>query len=99
MGSASCSTADQRGNARTLIAVTERTRLRVSCYIHHRQQRSYILLFVRETKSNALGTSPYVFLGPADYVSHERGRPMAITWRLRQPMPTEVFMASRAAVA
>jgi hypothetical protein len=25
-----------------------------------------------------------VFLGPADYVSHEGGRPMAITWRLRQ---------------
>jgi len=68
-------------------------------YIHHRQRGSHILLFVRETKSNALGTSPYVFLGPADYVSHEGGRPMAITWRLRQPMPTEVFMASRAAVA
>jgi superfamily II DNA or RNA helicase/HKD family nuclease len=68
-------------------------------YIHHRERGSRILLFVRETKSNALGTSPYVFLGPADYVSHEGNRPMAITWRLRQPMPTEVFMASRAAVA
>lgn len=68
-------------------------------YIHHRQLGSHILLFVRETKSNAVGTSPYVFLGPADYVSHEGERPMAITWRLRQLMPTEVFMASRAAVA
>ncbi len=68
-------------------------------YIHHRQLGSHILLFVRETKINALGTSPYVFLGPADYVSHEGERPMAITWRLRQLMPTEVFMASRAAVA
>jgi hypothetical protein len=56
-------------------------------------------MFVREAKTNALGASPYVFLGPADYVSHEGDRPMAITWRLRRPMPTEVFMASRAAVA
>jgi superfamily II DNA or RNA helicase/HKD family nuclease len=68
-------------------------------YIHHRQRGSHILLFVRETKNNALGTSPYVFLGPADYVSHEGERPMAITWRLRRPMPMEVFIASRAAVA
>jgi superfamily II DNA or RNA helicase/HKD family nuclease len=68
-------------------------------YIHHRERGSQILLFVRETKTNALGTSPYVFLGPADYISHEGDRPMAITWRLHRPMPTEVFMASRAAVA
>jgi len=53
-------------------------------YIHHRERGSHILLFVRQAKTNALGTSPYVFLGPADYVSHEGGRPMAITWRLRQ---------------
>ncbi len=68
-------------------------------YVHHRQRGSHILLFVRETRSAALGTSPYVFLGPADYVSHEGERPLAITWRLRQRMPMEVFMASRAAVA
>jgi superfamily II DNA or RNA helicase len=68
-------------------------------YVHHRERGSHVLLFVRETKSSALGTSPYVFLGPADYVSHEGDRPMAITWGLRCPMPTEVFMASRAVVA
>ena len=68
-------------------------------YIHHRHRGSQILLFVREAKTNALGTAPYVFLGPADYVSHEGDRPMAITWRLRRSMPTEVFMASRVAVA
>jgi superfamily II DNA or RNA helicase/HKD family nuclease len=68
-------------------------------YIHHRTRGSHILLFVREAKTHALGAAPYVFLGPADYVSHEGERPMAITWRLRRSMPTEVFMASRAAVA
>ncbi len=51
-------------------------------YIHHRERGSHILLFVRDAKTNAFGTSPYVFLGPAEYVSHEGDRPMAITWRL-----------------
>jgi superfamily II DNA or RNA helicase/HKD family nuclease len=68
-------------------------------YIHHRERGSHILLFVREAKNNALGTSPYVFLGPADYVSHEGDKPMAFTWRLHQPMPTEVYQASTVAVA
>ncbi|WP_006244491.1 DUF3427 domain-containing protein [Mycolicibacterium tusciae] len=68
-------------------------------YIHHRERGTHILLFVRATKANALGTSPYVFLGPADYVSHEGDRPMAITWRLHRPMPTEVYQASTVAVA
>jgi len=57
------------------------------------------LLFVRATKTDAFGPAPYVFLGPADYVSHEGSRPMAITWHLRRPMPTEVYLGSRAAVA
>ena len=68
-------------------------------YVNHRRAGTNVLLFVRETKTNSLGASPYVFLGPADYVSHEGSRPMAVTWRLRRPMPMEIFLASRAAVA
>ena len=68
-------------------------------YINHRRAGTHVLLFVRETKTNALGASPYVFLGPADYVKHEGSRPMAVTWKLRRPMPMEIFLASRAAVA
>lgn len=68
-------------------------------YINQRQNGIHVLLFVREVKTNTLGASPYVFLGPADYVTHEGSRPMAITWRLHRPMPTEIFIASRAAVA
>lgn len=68
-------------------------------YINHRERGTHILLFVRAAKTGALGTSPYVFLGPADYVSHEGDRPMAITWRLQRPMPTEVYQASTVAVA
>jgi superfamily II DNA or RNA helicase/HKD family nuclease len=68
-------------------------------YINHRERGSHVMLFVRDAKTNALGTSPYVFLGPADYVSHEGERPMAITWRLHRSMPTDVYLSSRAAVA
>ena len=69
-------------------------------YVNHRTTGSHILLFVRETKKSVYGDgAPYVFLGPADYVSHEGERPMAITWRLRRPMPAEVYLGARAAVA
>lgn len=67
-------------------------------YIHHRENGSHILLFVRAAKASALGAAPYVFLGPADYISHEGENPMAITWRLHRPMPSEVFQASSVAL-
>ncbi|MFV8320987.1 DUF3427 domain-containing protein [Mycobacterium sp. 23] len=68
-------------------------------YIHHRERGSHVLLFVRQARTYALGTSPYVFLGPAEYVSHEGDRPIAITWELLQPMPTEMYQASSLVVA
>ncbi|GGG47158.1 hypothetical protein GCM10011374_06940 [Kocuria dechangensis] len=63
-------------------------------YQHHARQGSSIMLFVRETQTNEAGTSPYVFLGPVDYVSHEGSKPMSIIWRLRRPMPPTVFTAA-----
>ncbi len=68
-------------------------------YLHHAERGTHILLFVRTTSAGPLGTAPYVFLGPADHVSHTGDRPIAITWRLRTPMPTETFLLARAAVA
>ncbi|OBK19538.1 DUF3427 domain-containing protein [Mycobacterium asiaticum] len=68
-------------------------------YVHHYERGSHILLFVRQSKTSAFGAAPYVFLGPAQYVSHEGDRPMAITWRLLRPMPTEIYQASTVAVA
>lgn len=58
---------------------------------------STVLLFVREEKKDEFGTSPYMFLGPATYVSHEGERPIAITWRLTTPMPADVFAAGTVA--
>ncbi len=67
-------------------------------YISHRELGTHILLFVRESRSDDNQTQPYVFLGPADYVSHSGERPIAITWRLRMPMPPELFQQAKAAV-
>ena len=45
----------------------------------------------RHEQKDDFGTSPYLFLGPARYVSHTGDRPIAITWRLRTPMPIDFF--------
>ncbi|WP_170304510.1 DUF3427 domain-containing protein [Microlunatus speluncae] len=58
---------------------------------------SQVLLFVREEKANEFGTAPYLFLGPAHYVSHQGERPIAITWRLARPMPTDFYQAASVA--
>jgi hypothetical protein len=52
---------------------------------------STVLLFVRHEQKDDFGTSPYLFLGPAAYVDHSGDRPIAITWKLKTPMPTDFF--------
>jgi len=69
-------------------------------YITQPTNGTNVALLVRSTRKDAYGrTSPYQFLGLADYVSHEGDRPMSITWRLRSPMPAASLMQFRAAVA
>lgn len=63
-------------------------------YLNHARRGSAILLFAREHKVYELGTAPYLFLGTGHHVSHTGDRPIAITWRLDRPMPTETFTAS-----
>jgi hypothetical protein len=55
------------------------------------------LLFVREKKTDEFGTAPYLFLGPASYVSHEGERPIAITWQLEHAVPTDFFTSASVA--
>ncbi len=57
---------------------------------------SRALLFVRDDAQDELGTAPYTFLGRARHVSHTGSRPVAITWRLDQPMPAELFQTAKA---
>ncbi|CAN5363455.1 hypothetical protein BH23ACT7_BH23ACT7_10960 [soil metagenome] len=62
------------------------------------QGASTVLLFAREAKAGALGgTAPYLFLGPATYVEHSGDGPIAITWRLRHPLPPDFFAAAKVA--
>ncbi len=52
---------------------------------------STVLIFCRIEHKGEYDTAPYIFLGPASYVSHEGERPIAITWKLRHTVPTEFF--------
>jgi hypothetical protein len=71
----------------------------VQRYIDHRRRGSSVLLFVREQRKHELGTAPFYFLGPVDYVSHEGERPVAFTWRLQTSMPEELFEVARSVAA
>ncbi len=57
---------------------------------------STVLLFVRHEQKDEFGTSPYLLLGPATYVTHTGDRPIAITWKLAHQMPTDFFNAASA---
>ena len=39
--------------------------------------------------------APYLFLGPASYVTHEGEQPIAITWRLETAMPIDFFSSAK----
>lgn len=71
----------------------------VQRYINHRDRGSQVLLFVRERRTFELGTQPYTFLGPVNYVTHEGERPVAFTWRLSFPMPEALFEVARSVAA
>lgn len=58
-------------------------------YINHCNQDGKVLLFVRDFKKNALGTTPFTFIGKVEYVKHSGSRPMNITWRLETPLPAK----------
>ena len=66
-------------------------------YINQRQRGTNILLFVRRMARVGNRTAPYMFLGRADYVSHERERPIAFVWRLRRAMPADFFREAKVA--
>jgi superfamily II DNA or RNA helicase/HKD family nuclease len=71
----------------------------VQRYINHAAMGTRVLLFVRESKSFELGTQPFTFLGPVDYIGHRGERPVAFTWRLAKPMPEELFEVARSVAA
>ncbi|HMS79799.1 MAG TPA: DUF3427 domain-containing protein, partial [Burkholderiaceae bacterium] len=62
-------------------------------YQHHERQGSDVMLFGRQdTEERA-----FHFLGPATYIDHRSEMPMAIRWRLRHPLPGDLFTQYAAA--
>ena len=60
-------------------------------YIHHQENGSNVLLFVREYKTDRATNEamPYTYLGKATYVSHTGSNPMNVIWRLAEPIPAK----------
>lgn len=60
-------------------------------YIHHKEQDSKVLLFVREFKTDRItgGAAAYTYLGVANYMQHQGSQPMNIIWRLEKPIPAK----------
>jgi superfamily II DNA or RNA helicase/HKD family nuclease len=63
-------------------------------YIHHKKLEQRIVLFVREYKEEHNYTSPFVFLGEAEYVKHEGNKPMSFVWRLKEDIPPALVPAA-----
>jgi superfamily II DNA or RNA helicase/HKD family nuclease len=64
-------------------------------YQHHVDLGTSVMLFARRRTDERA----FYFLGPASYVKHESEQPMAIIWRLQQPLPGDLFAAFAAAIA
>ena len=63
-------------------------------YRNHERDGRTILLFTRVRADDRA----FWFLGPARYRGHEGERPMAITWQLGHPLPSDLYAAFAAAV-
>ncbi|MHB8507323.1 MAG: DUF3427 domain-containing protein [Candidatus Dormibacteria bacterium] len=66
-------------------------------YQDHAEMGTGVYLFARETSNDDSGaTAPFLFIGPATYLSHVGERPMQITWSLTHPLPGDFFQAAKA---
>lgn len=63
--------------------------------IHHQERGYTVLVFARGQKKRNNVTVPFTYLGPVEMVSYESERPIKMVWRLRYPMPVEMFEDNR----
>jgi superfamily II DNA or RNA helicase/HKD family nuclease len=69
-------------------------------YLNHQKLGTSVVLFVRQSKKDSSGkTMPYFFAGPATYLRHESEQPISITWKLEHPLPGDLFISYRTAIA
>ncbi len=64
-------------------------------YQGHAAMGTKVMLFARHRADDRA----FHFLGEASYVKHEGELPMAVTWRLREALPGDLFTSFAAAVA
>lgn len=68
-------------------------------YIHHEDLGSSIILAVRNTTTNGVGTAQaFTLLGEVDYVRHQSEKPIQFEWKLQRRMPTQLYTQGRAVV-
>jgi len=63
-------------------------------YIHHEEKGTTFHLFIREFKTipeNPAEAMPYIYLGPARYISHSGSKPMRILWKLKHSIPMDIL--------
>ena len=63
--------------------------------IHHVERGYTILVFARDQKKRNATSIPFTYLGSVEIVSYESERPIKMVWRLRYPMPVEMFEDNR----
>lgn len=63
--------------------------------IHHQERGYTILIFTRDQKKRNGVTVPFTYLGPGERVSYESERPIKMVWRLKYPMPVQMFEDNR----
>ena len=68
---------------------------KIQRYIRHADEGHRIFLFARESPDWEFGTRPYLFLGAAQYASHQGERPVSFVWRLDEPLPADFTLASQ----
>jgi superfamily II DNA or RNA helicase len=67
-------------------------------YREHKANNHNILLFVREYEEEKGFTSPYTYLGTADYVRHYGNAPVNIVWKLHEPLPAHMEVKAEKAL-
>jgi hypothetical protein len=67
-------------------------------YINHKKSNHKILLFVRENKKDKGFTTPFTYLGIADYVRHYGRLPVNIIWKLHEPLPAGIEVKAEKAL-
>lgn len=67
-------------------------------YINHRKTGNEIALFVREYKKYNGYTSPYIFLGECEYISHKGDKPISFVWKLKEEIPPNLVVAANKSI-